>query len=66
VRPKNRSLNTAEESVEEIKTEKPAPKDTNLLDLSLQGYKVVGKGFVKGMMVIGNTIKWMKDKNKTE
>ena len=67
MRPKNRSLNTAEEEeVEEIQPEKPAPKDTNLLDLSLQGYKVAGKGFVKGLMVIGNGIKWIRDKSKTE
>lgn len=63
--PKNRSLNKAEEEEDiEKQAPKPAPKDMNLLDMTLQGYKVAGKGFVKGLMVIGKEVKWLKDKTK--
>jgi hypothetical protein len=65
VKPKNRSLNTAGEDIEK-EPPKPVPRETSVLDLTLQGYKVAGKGMVKGFMVVRDSFKWLKDKSKTE
>ena len=62
---KNRSLNKAGEDIDKD-PEKSVPRETSMLDLTLQGYKVAGKGMVKGFMVIRKGFKWLTDKNETE